>query len=173
MNRAITSSILLLLASIFMAGCGEKRPGGMPKLYPVSIIVMQEGTPLEGALVQLVSEDRANVMWGPGGTSNASGVAVLHTNGTYKGVPLGKYKVTVEKRVKESHPNPELATGGPRTPEFAKYLEISRNLKTYSYVEPQYGSVANTPLFVEITAKEKTYTIDAGKQIKTESKVLF
>jgi len=151
-----------------MTGCRENLPAGMPKLYPASVTVTQEGKPLAGALVQLIPEDSANSSWGPGGTTNTSGVVVLQTNGKYKGAPLGKYKVTVSKREKEPHPNPELAGG----PEFRRYVEIDKNLKTYSYVEPQYGSIAKTPLSVEVTAREKTYTVDAGKAIKTEAKRL-
>lgn len=142
----------------------------MPKLYPASVTVTQEGKPLAGAMVQLIPEDSVNSAWGPGGTTNASGVVVLQTNGKYKGAPLGKYKVTVTKREQEPHPNPELAQGGPRTPEFAKFQEIGRNLKVYSYVESQYGSIAETPLNIEVTAKEKNYTIDAGKAVKTDVK---
>ena len=170
MNRTFTLFTLLLFASFLVTvpitGCSENLPADMPKLYPASVIVTQEGKPLAGAMVQLIPDDPANSSWGPGGTTDASGVVVLQTNGKYKGAPLGKYKVTVSKRVKDPHPNPELAGG----PEFRRYLAIDRNLKTYSYVEPQYGSIAETPLSIEVTAKGKTYTVDAGKEIKTEAK---
>ena len=140
----------------------------MPRLYPASMTITQEGTPLDGALVQLIPEDSANSSWGPGGTTDSSGVVVLRTNGKYKGAPLGKYRVTVSKREKEPHPKPELEGGQ----EFRTYLAIQRTLKTYSFVEPQYGSIRDTPLSVEITAKEKTYTVDAGKKIKVVAKVM-
>ena len=168
MNRPLVSFLLLLLTASLMTGCGESRPAGMPRLYPATITITQEGTPLDGALVQLIPEDSANSSWGPGGTTDASGRVVLQTNGKYKGAPLGEYKVTVSKKEKEPHPNPELQGGQ----EFRKYLAILKTLKTYSFVEPQYGSIKDTPLNIEITAKEKTYTVDAGKKVKVAVKVL-
>jgi hypothetical protein len=165
----IRTLIISLLVVCTFSGCSkEPRPAGMPRLYPVSLKIVQEGETLEGAMVQLIPEDSANSSWGPGGTTDASGIAVLQTNGKYKGAPLGKYKVTVSKKEKEPHPNPELAGG----PEFRQYLAVLKTLKTYSFVEPQYGSIKDTPLRVEITANEKTYTIDAGKKIKTVVNVL-
>ena len=143
----------------------------MPRLYPASITVTQEGVPLEEAMVQLIPEDQANARWGPAGTTDASGVAVLQTNGKYKGAPLGKYKVIVSKMWTEPHPKPELS-GAKSREELGEYLAIARTLKTYNMVEPQYGSINDTPLNLEITAKGKTYPVDAGKQIKVEAKVM-
>jgi hypothetical protein len=94
MNRTFTT---LLLAVLFVSGCGEPRPAGMPKLYPASIIVTFEGEPFDGATVQLMPEDAAIARWGPIGQTNSSGVAVLRTDGKYNGAPLGNYKILVSK----------------------------------------------------------------------------
>jgi len=153
-----------------MTGCGERLPAGMPRLYPASITVTQEGTPLAGALVQLIPEDPANAAWGPGGTTNQSGVVVLRTNGAYLGAPLGTYKVTVSKTEMEPHPNPELRGGSEE--DLRRSLAILRTLRTYSYVEPQYGSIRYTPLRIEITARERNYTIDAGRKIRVEARTM-
>lgn len=168
MRRLFTSSVLLLLTAAFTSGCGESLPKGMPRLYPASLTVTQEGQPLEGAIVQLVSEATADSPWGAGGTTDASGKVNLHTNGKYKGVPLGKYKVTISKMVTDPHPHPELKDG----PEFRKYLAILKTLKTYRVVELQYSVITQTPLTIEITKEEKSYTVDAGKKIKTVVKLL-
>lgn len=169
MARTFTLFSALLLAVSLIVGCvGEPRPAGMPRLYPVSITVTQEGEPLEGALLQLFAEDSANARWGPSGVSNSSGVATLFTEGKYKGVPLGEFKVVVTKSEREPHPHPEWADLPYGDPNFQRYGAISRGLKTFNYVELQYGSVADTPLSIDITAGKKTYTIDVGKQSKTE-----
>jgi len=165
MNRALLS-ILLLLATVLMTGCGEKLPPGMPKLYPVIVTVTQEGTPLAGAIVQLIPEDPAHAAWGPGGMTDASGVAVLRTNGPYKGAPLGKYKVVVTKSEIESPPSPPPRGPGVTREDVGRYQALLNRLKAYNYVETQYGSATDTPLEVEITAKVKNYTFDAGKPIK-------
>ena len=166
MNRTLTSSIVLLLSSILMTGCGEALPDGMPRLYPATIIVTQEGIPLAGAMVQLIPEDSANAAWGPGGVTDESGSIVLHTNGKYKGAPLGHYKVTVMKREREPHPQPELREAGPHTPEFARFMDIARSLQTYAYVEAQYTVPTDTPLRMEITPRGRTYEVDAGPPVK-------
>ena len=164
MNRRLSSIFLLLLATSLMTGCGERLPDGMPRLYPASITVTQEGTPLAEAVVQLVSEDPANASWGAGGTTNESGIAVLRTNGKYNGAPLGTYKVTVSKMEQDPHPNPELKGGG--EDEVRRYLAVARTLRTYRLIEPQYSSLNDTPLRVEIIPNERTYAIDAGKKIR-------
>jgi len=170
MYRALTLSIILSFAFCLLPGCGESLPPGMPRLYPAIITVTQEGTPLEGATVQLIPEDQANAQWGPGGTTNASGVAVLYTNARFRGAPLGEYRVTVTKRETEPHPHPELS-GGDRA-QLAEFMRIAQSLKTYNYVEPQYSSITETPLRIEITARERNYEVDAGQQVRIEARLM-
>jgi len=150
-------------------GCGgPARPDGMPRLYPASVTVIQEGAPLEGAMVQLVSDDPALSRWGPTGITDASGVTVLRTDGTYDGAPLGTFRVVVSKREREPHPNPEWANLPDGDPNFQKYRELESRRKTINYVEPLYSSIADSPLTLEITADGKTYSVDAGKKSRTE-----
>jgi len=140
----------------------------MPKLYSTSITVVQEGEPLEGAMVLLIPEDSTLNDWGPGGRTNASGVAVMSTNGRYKGAPLGKYKVTVTKTERDPHPHPEWADLPSNDPNFRQFVKIGESLKAYNYVEPEYGSRDKTPLRVEVTAGQKSHSIDVGKKTKIE-----
>ena len=171
MSRTSTSFITLLLAASFIIGCGgTPRPDGMPRLYPASITVIQEGTPLEGAMVRLVAVDASLARWEPSGITDASGVAAMRIDGRFDGAPLGNYKVLVSKREQEPHPHPELASLPPGDPNAQRYIDAARNLKTYTYVEPQYDSVENTPLRVEITASQRSYTVDAGKKIRNEER---
>ena len=171
MNRTFFCLIALLLPALLMTGCGESLPAGMPRLYSASILVTQEGEPLAGALVMLLAEDEDLTQWGPGGVTDASGVAQLQTNGRYKGAPLGTYKVAVTKRETEPHPNPEWANLPDGDPNFRRFVEIGNRLRTYDYIETQYGSIIDTPLRVEITARQRAHTVDVGRKIATEAQI--
>ncbi|MBR5757707.1 MAG: hypothetical protein IKX88_03815, partial [Thermoguttaceae bacterium] len=76
MNRALIISLLVLpLAAL--CGCGEKTPPDMPKLFPTSITITQEGTPVEGASVQLLKKDDLYYKWLAGGVTDATGVCTI------------------------------------------------------------------------------------------------
>ena len=161
-------SAVCFLPSLFMGCGGERRPDGMPRLYPASIQIMQEGTPLDGATVTLVSEDAELGRWAPTGITDASGVAVMQTNGLYSGAPLGTFKVVVAKRLTEPHPNPELAAAPHGHPDAARYDRLNNERKTFNYVATQYSSIAETPLSVEIVSGQRTYSIDVGERVREE-----
>src|SRR5690554_1323859 len=93
-NRTSWLGIFIIHACIL--GCGESLPPGMPELHPVKLEFTQAGVPLAGAAVQLVPLD-ATSRWVSGGGTDALGIAIPHTHGTYPGVPAGKYKVCVTK----------------------------------------------------------------------------
>ena len=166
MNRALTLFITLLPTAFFFTGCGHARPDGMPRLYPASITVIQDGAPLEGAMVQLFSEDPALERWGPTGITNAAGVVAIRTDAAYNGAPLGTYKVVVTKMEREPHPNPEWADAPRGDPNAQKYEALELSRKMFNYIEPQYSSHTDTPLTVEIVAKKKNYSVDIGKYVK-------
>ena len=168
MKHTFVSLITFFLAVSFIVGCGERLPDGMPRLYPASIEVTQEGVPLDEATVMLYSESPDLARWTPSGVTNSSGVAVLSTNGRYKGAPLGTYKVTVKRASLDPHPEPELANEFTGSPGAAKYQQLELARKAYTYVETPYTSLEETPLTVEITANQKIYPVDAGKNIKVE-----
>lgn len=164
-----TSFLSLILLGMFV-GCGEKRPPGMPHLYPVSVTVVQEGTPVEGALVTLISEERDLAAWGPGGMTSSNGIASLVTNSKYKGAPAGTFKVVVSKKETEKHPHPEWADLPDGDPKFIQYRNESMKLKTYEYIELKYGQLVETPLSVTITKDSRVFTLDVGKPIHNAAK---
>ena len=76
-------------------GCGQKLPPGMPKLNPCTITVRMDGKPVENVTVRLISGEQ--IHWGCSGITNSSGQAALVTDGKYKGVPAGQYKVLLTR----------------------------------------------------------------------------
>jgi hypothetical protein len=116
---------------IIFVGCSS-RPADMPKLYNVTITVLMNGKPLEGALVSCVPTN--NESWFAGGTTNTNGQVQLQTKGRYKGIPLGNFKVIVMKTA--------LTEGS--TPEKPRFVRI---------VHSQFGDLETTPLTCTI---EKT-----------------
>lgn len=86
------------LVFISTLGCGEKLPPGIPRLTPCAITVTMDGKPMPEARVFLrTANENAQSDWSGAGITDSSGVAHLKTNGQYKGVPAGKYKVCIRR----------------------------------------------------------------------------
>jgi hypothetical protein len=135
-----------------VAGCSNSKPvkpEGFPTLYPVTLIITQEGKPLTEATVTLIAEDQS-VKWGTSGFSNAEGKIELKTAG-FTGVPIGKFKAVVVKTVSEGVPTSPDEAGNP---------------KTYTLVEKIYTDQATSPLIIDVTPETKEFTLDIGKAVK-------
>ncbi|MDR0705339.1 MAG: hypothetical protein LBF88_10175 [Planctomycetaceae bacterium] len=147
LHKIIVSIILLVCFSI--AGCKQRLPEGMPPLYPCTITLIQDGKPLDLASVSFYASDTEN-FWALAGTSNDQGVIEMTTNGPYKGVPAGVYKITVEKVKSED-------------------IDVNRYCMV-SLVDPQFGKRETTPIQIEIKPSKKKgvndQTIDLGKENK-------
>ena len=160
LNKSITFMRIIVLLSFmfvlaFQPGCGKdpNRPDDLPKLYPVSITVTQEGKPLEGATVTLHA--KAETKYGTClASTDASGVAVIRTYG-FKGVPLGQYSVTIEKRIVEG----------------AKEIKVEGGTtdyvggKVYQFVEPDYTKKSSTSLSVDVTETGVNETFEVGSPV--------
>lgn len=85
--------VALFTLTIPVACSGPKKPNDLPKLYPCTVSINMNGTPLEGALVSLVPEAGK---WSASGTTGAAGSVELFTR-NFPGVPEGSYRVTVQK----------------------------------------------------------------------------
>ena len=177
----LTLSAFALLT--FVVGCGgQKLPEGMPELSPVSITLTQEGKPLAGASVMLVNVDKTQ-QWSAIARTNDKGVAVPQTNGQYKGVPAGTYKVTVTKQETEKGPDPYADAPDPKVDQDkyqewymkneAKIAAASRiPPKVTSLVDPIYDNVDKTTLSVTVEAKKKNeFPLDVGKAVSINVKV--
>lgn len=156
-SLSISGFLAIGLASAVFAGCSsEELPVGMPSLQPVRVTIMQEGTPLEGASVQLMPEEASNT-WASGGSTDAMGIVEIMTMGKYNGAPAGKYKVIVDK----------IMSDGP--------LEVvddpagSPQATLFRLVDPQFNSSRTTKAELTVTEGASTEeTIDVGPAIKKE-----
>lgn len=140
---------------LFVAGCGEKLPAGMPKPVPCEVIVTQEDKPLENALVSLQPSD--GKQWSAVGNTDATGKAIVFTTDRYKGAVPGKYKVLVSKTETEQ-------SKGPVSSDEAAGRNTS--LGGYYLVEEKYGNPITTPIEIEVVKGTTEYPVDAGKAIR-------
>lgn len=151
-------NLFLLLAAagacVASSGCGQKLPEGIPDLVPVTLVLTQEGAPLDEATVSCIPVDSANSRWSCGGTTDAKGELPLTTLGQYKGVPAGEYKVVVMKMLIENPPQTRDDPPGQR----------------YRLVPEEYESADATPLTFTASKDQKRVELDLGPAIKEEMK---
>ena len=153
-QRSVVLSTLLLMWSLM--GCEKPLPEGMPELFPVALLVVQDGKPLDTATVRLIPEDRSN-RWASGGTTDAQGVAVLYTHGQYEGVPAGEYRVCVAKTEYEGEvPSMEDTMSGKKMGQ-----------KAFNLVETKYSLPNQTTLTVTVAKDKNVYEpVDVGKAVR-------
>ena len=154
-----------MFLALIAIGCnsGQKLPVGMPSLKPCVLTFTQDGVPLEGAIISLYPASGSQ-QWTLGGKTDATGKAVIFTNGLYEGVPEGSYKVVVSKKESEqSQFGPALNSDDPGYDEWIQKVS-SEQLASYSLVEKQYTNVNSTTL--EIVIPGETSTFDVGKAVK-------
>jgi len=141
-------------------GCSEQKPDGLPTLYPVALKFTQDGKPCEGASVTLIAETPGTqTNWIVGGSTDATGTAVLKTYGKYPGVPEGKYKVVVSKVVREQIGTP------------SESMYESQGENAYYLIDPAYSKPGMTTLEIEVTPNKKVYEpFELGKEIREKVK---
>ena len=152
---------------LFLAGCGQKLPPGMPKLYQTTITIMQDGKPLAGAAVNVVNDDFATNPWTAGGITDANGVISLKTEGQYLGVPAGKYSVSVRKT--EGPEGLELPKNPSSDEEIREYDRIMKQIQENSFhvVDDQFMDAKNSPLKLEVKGTTKE-TFDVSPAVKNK-----
>ncbi|MDR1960352.1 MAG: hypothetical protein LBQ54_15175 [Planctomycetaceae bacterium] len=161
--------VLTGLLILGFASCGgEKRPEGMPDLYPAKVTIVQEGKPLEGGVVTLVNNDSSQSKWIVGGRTDAAGICHLTTQGKFKGVPAGKYKVLVTKSEKTESETAKQPVPADSKAADEYYAKIRKEEKYYEYVEEKYKLTSTSGLEMEITSGTNEQTFDVGKAIQKE-----
>jgi hypothetical protein len=155
----------IIVISTLASGCSrnDDRPTDLPSLFPCTITVTQDGVPLAGATVSLVSSTEAK--YRSSSITDEKGNASMITYG-FPGVPEGKYKVTVRKEIMDDMVYGENQSTGEKNA-LIRY-------KTYRTVDPTYSSANHSPYEIEITnSKRRTQqTFDVGKAVKIEFKAL-
>ncbi|MDR0610637.1 MAG: hypothetical protein LBG58_11040 [Planctomycetaceae bacterium] len=166
--KRIFLSFVMSIPLVFI-GCSEKLPPDMPRLYPLTFTVIQDGKPLDKAVVELIRKDSQS-KWGGTGLCDASGKAEIYTQGKYKGVPAGTYSIIVTKHFTEpskyeGQPIPDPAVDLTAYENWMRALD-SEDLTSYNLVELKYGSVDTTPFSIEVGKGEKTQPLDVGKAVR-------
>lgn len=139
--------------ALLIAGCGQKVPGDLPKLYPTNITVTCDGKPLKNATVTMFLKDpssgKANISLGT--VTDDKGVAKIQANGMYPGAPVGKYLVCISKSAAVEGPTSKKTP--PTDPnELAKYEQkVSDERKFVPGLEKNYSSPKTTPFEIDIT----------------------
>ena len=153
---------VLLLAMIFILGCGPKRPKEMPKTYPCKIKLTKDGNPVSGVGITLISNNSAYGSLAVGGTTETDGVAKITTYySTYgdKGAPSGEFQVTVievpaiPKEVLVTPDELSKMTGPEREGAIAKMDAARRNVQRvvpFSFAVPD-----STPLKVTVAESKQ------------------
>ena len=155
---------ILLLAACLLNGCGgTPRPDDMPPLQPCTLTIMQDDKPLAGALVMLFSTDPA-FKWSIGRETDAQGNAVLMTHGQYPGVPVGDYKVTVEKT--------ERGSGGGQVRQTGEGEVAAGPVEIFTLVEKQYTEVTSTPLAVTVKKGKNAERLKVGKAVREKLNIV-
>lgn len=159
--RNFTLLALCVMVATSLVGCKkDSRPEGQPKLYPISVKIIQDGVPLEGAHVAFISSDPQLMRWPCGGLTGADGIAKINTYG-FDDAPEGSFLVTVSKYESE---------GGMTAEESAAAMqsdsgEIPQGESIYNLVGMDYGNSSKTPLSIEVkaTGENETVEFDFGK----------
>ena len=146
MRIRYTCFIAFLVAGFLpcFLGCAkENRPDGMPELFPVTITILQDGAPLEGARVGTFPTDTALARWGGGGITDASGRVTMYSYGS-RGLIAGEHKVTVNKEDFTRPPG----------------METADRDEYEFFVDTKFWSTGTTPLTIDVQRNTKAFTLE-------------
>jgi len=158
--------VALLLVVCVLSGCQEKRPAGMPVLYPCEVTITQGGAPLGDADVNLMPEVGSS-QWVISGHTDANGVTKIMTHGKYSGAPAGPFKVLVSKTLPVPSKYPEPGPNG-TSEEWTQWSDLTRSeyRPPVRYVKPEYADVSQTPHSITISKGKNSATFDVGEAIE-------
>ncbi|MDR0610799.1 MAG: hypothetical protein LBG58_11865 [Planctomycetaceae bacterium] len=150
------SFIILFSIGITLACNRVQKPNGLPKLFPCTITITQNGVPVQGILISLIDPD-VTECWTVSGLTNTSGTATIRTHGNFVGAPSGVYKVTLSKTEKTG----EYDTMSGTLPSQSVPLQI------YSLIDTKYNDETTTPLKITVENKKviEKFEIGAGVRI--------
>ncbi|MBR2693715.1 MAG: hypothetical protein IKE69_05835 [Thermoguttaceae bacterium] len=98
MFKHAVSSFVLLSCLCFVSACRKTDyPAGFPKIHPVQIKVVENGSPMEGVQVVVHYNDNSLTKWRTSGFAGSDGIVKLMTRG-FEGAPEGEAVFLLEKR---------------------------------------------------------------------------
>ncbi|MBR0225700.1 MAG: carboxypeptidase regulatory-like domain-containing protein [Thermoguttaceae bacterium] len=158
-NFLSVAAILCLCAIVCGCSKGPKKPSDLPKLYPATVTVTyDDGSPVEGATVALLSQTTGGRTWNLTGVTDATGKLVLRTDGNWDGAPAGSYNAIVTKEIGVSDAPTE--KGGSET-----LKSITR------YVDEKYNNPKTSGLTVEIKEGDNQIELKVGEKVEQDVKV--
>jgi len=159
-----------LAISLVVAGCFEaQRPSDLPKLYPCKITVIQDGKPLEDALVFVRPQD-GNLRFVISGKTDAKGVAVLKLDSQWAGVPEGEFFVSISKIITPA----DLEVPDETTPlNERRRIQEQATQQIKETVDPRYSDLAKTELRLKVDKKATNETFDVGDAVDLSMAEMF
>ena len=147
-----SSFLIIFIASMFpfVSGCGEQLPPGMPRPHPVTIQIVSEGNPVEGASVMFFPEDQDS-RWASGGTTDSAGNVQIRTLGRFNGAPAGVYWMSISKTDMVEVPG-----RNPENPNFAYY----------SLIDPKFNNMAEPAVTVEVKPGRNVFVQEVGPLVR-------
>jgi hypothetical protein len=167
MKRFFSMIVLSILTILILFGCSrEQRPAELPELSPCTISITQDGKAMAGCSISLYPLDSDN-KWSSGGMTNEDGIAKMRTHGKFIGVPVGKYKVVLQKQITEGETGGEPINGTPK--EIEAHQERLKNNPpvTYNLVDTIFSDPEKTKLEINVLKKsENKFILDAGNSVR-------
>ncbi|MDR2441007.1 MAG: hypothetical protein LBE12_16730 [Planctomycetaceae bacterium] len=149
------SFIIFLSIGMTLACNRVQKPNGLPKLFPCTIVITQNGVPVQGILISLV-DPTVTEHWAVSGLTNISGTATIRTHGNFVGAPSGVYKVILSKTEKTGEDD---TTSGTLPSQLVP-------LQIYSLIDTKYNDEATTPLKITVENKKVTETFEIGPAVR-------
>lgn len=170
MKKMLFASIAILTALVAQGCGGPKAPADMPKLFPTTITITQEGAPCEDAIVQLVKPEEPTYKWLIGGRTDAQGKCEIKTQGKYKGAPEGSFAVVVYKTVTLESETRKAQPSCPADPEEARIWsqKVHEEERVFEHVDTKYKKATTTDLKIDVVSGKNDQSFDVGPAIEEE-----
>lgn len=153
MLQRITASLawifsgVSLCAILFTFGCTGGKPSHIPDLVKCSVKVTYEGNPVEGAKVLFAPNAG---QFSAAGTTDATGVAVMKTEGIYDGAVVGEYSVSVTKMEVVQF---DIGPSPTNLKEYAEYeAKLKKIPKPKNFLPEKYSSFTKSGLKASVAA---------------------
>lgn len=155
----ILSSLILSL----VAGCGPELPPTMPKLYKMKLRVhYSDDMPVANAQIKLLRHEPMPLDWFIIGTTDKNGMLPLEIYGRFKGIPLGDYTVTINKKSESPSEFGDVPPADSSEYESWGRKRATEEREIYNYVNDVYSDPETSDLVLHIEKGKSYYEIDIG-----------